>query len=102
MARADGWQERAEVGAEAGTRTPMALRPLAPEASASANSATSASGAFRRAAGNSKYNLAGVPDRPGPNAWTPRSLMAQAYSSRLSPTSLAVGAVVLAAIVLSA
>jgi hypothetical protein len=29
-------------GAEAGTRTPMALRPLAPEASASANSATSA------------------------------------------------------------
>jgi hypothetical protein len=30
------------VGAEAGTRTPMALRPLAPEASASANSATSA------------------------------------------------------------
>src|SRR5687767_13763263 len=31
-----------DSGAEAGTRTPMALRPLAPEASASANSATSA------------------------------------------------------------
>lgn len=29
-------------GAEAGTRTPMTLRPLAPEASASANFATSA------------------------------------------------------------
>ena len=36
-------------GAEAGTRTPMALRPLAPEASASANSATSALQTFSSA-----------------------------------------------------
>src|SRR5687768_16990764 len=39
--------DRLRGGAEAGTRTPMALRPLAPEASASANSATSACGPFR-------------------------------------------------------
>jgi hypothetical protein len=40
-------KRRAKSGAEAGTRTPMALRPLAPEASASANSATSACGDSR-------------------------------------------------------
>src|SRR2546423_14580843 len=47
-------------GAEGGTRTPMALRPLAPEASASANSATSAC-----AGRTSEYNLPPMLDSRG-------------------------------------